>query len=212
MKEVLETDKDKQERDLSQESIIELKKCLEIFSKSNNPEDQEIMKKLFNTLQTFSSTGKVDHDVINSIIEAKNKLVSRNNNPFLPNVPNPISNPIGIINNNPNFNFGFNPNMGKLPFPIPPPLLNPITQNVNFPLFNNLNNNDKIDKFDNKKNIMNMNGLNLSNINNVMNIMNNNIRPPNYKTKPCRNFHSEVGCNREDKCHFIHDLNYAGIY
>jgi hypothetical protein len=59
-------------------------------------------------------------------------------------------------------------------------------------------------------NMMNSNINNRGGENNRDNNNNNNIRPPNYKTKPCRNFHSEVGCNREDKCHFIHDLNYAG--
>jgi hypothetical protein len=35
-------------------------------------------------------------------------------------------------------------------------------------------------------------------------------RPPNYKTVPCRMFHSSVGCSRGEGCHFIHDLQYAG--
>ena len=32
-----------------------------------------------------------------------------------------------------------------------------------------------------------------------------------YKTKPCRNYHSSVGCTRGDGCHFIHDPAYAGV-
>lgn len=35
-------------------------------------------------------------------------------------------------------------------------------------------------------------------------------RPPNYKTVPCRLYHSSVGCARGDFCHFIHDPDYAG--
>jgi hypothetical protein len=32
----------------------------------------------------------------------------------------------------------------------------------------------------------------------------------NYKTKPCNNFHSELGCGRNEGCHFIHDWEYKG--
>ena len=35
-------------------------------------------------------------------------------------------------------------------------------------------------------------------------------RPPNFRTKPCRNFHSSLGCNRGEMCHFIHDPEFAG--
>lgn len=35
-------------------------------------------------------------------------------------------------------------------------------------------------------------------------------RPPNYKTVPCRLFHSPLGCERGEECHFIHDHNHAG--
>ena len=35
-------------------------------------------------------------------------------------------------------------------------------------------------------------------------------RPQNYKTVPCRQYHSAVGCTRGDFCHFIHDADYAG--
>ena len=37
------------------------------------------------------------------------------------------------------------------------------------------------------------------------------FKPQNYKTVPCRFFHSSVGCPRRDECHFIHDYNYVGI-
>ena len=36
-------------------------------------------------------------------------------------------------------------------------------------------------------------------------------RPQNYKTVPCRFFHSNIGCPRGDECHFIHDYNYMGV-
>lgn len=36
-------------------------------------------------------------------------------------------------------------------------------------------------------------------------------RPLNYRTKPCKNFHSPSGCNRGDRCHFIHDTDYPGV-
>lgn len=32
-----------------------------------------------------------------------------------------------------------------------------------------------------------------------------------YKTKPCRNYHSSMGCTRGDGCHFIHDPAFAGV-
>eukprot|EP01017_Pseudomicrothorax_dubius_P017328 TRINITY_DN19583_c0_g1_i1.p1 TRINITY_DN19583_c0_g1~~TRINITY_DN19583_c0_g1_i1.p1 ORF type:complete len:768 (-),score=136.94 TRINITY_DN19583_c0_g1_i1:11-2314(-) len=36
------------------------------------------------------------------------------------------------------------------------------------------------------------------------------FRPNNYKTVPCRLFHSPLGCERGEGCHFIHDYNFAG--
>jgi len=41
---------------------------------------------------------------------------------------------------------------------------------------------------------------------------NNDVKPlpTKYKTRPCRNFHGPVGCNRGDNCHFIHDTNFPG--
>ena len=36
-------------------------------------------------------------------------------------------------------------------------------------------------------------------------------KPNNYKTVPCRLFHSPIGCTRGDNCHFIHDYNFAGV-
>jgi hypothetical protein len=32
-----------------------------------------------------------------------------------------------------------------------------------------------------------------------------------YKTKPCKHFHSSIGCERDVKCFFIHDQLYKGI-
>ena len=32
-----------------------------------------------------------------------------------------------------------------------------------------------------------------------------------YKTKPCRNYHSPLGCKRGDFCIFIHDENFKGV-
>ena len=34
---------------------------------------------------------------------------------------------------------------------------------------------------------------------------------PKRKTVPCRFYHSEIGCEREDNCDFIHDVNYKGV-
>lgn len=36
-------------------------------------------------------------------------------------------------------------------------------------------------------------------------------KPQNYKTVPCRFFHSTIGCPRGEECHFIHDYNYMGV-
>jgi hypothetical protein len=38
-----------------------------------------------------------------------------------------------------------------------------------------------------------------------------NQKPINYRTEPCRNFHSTIGCTHGDNCHFIHDYDYPGI-
>jgi hypothetical protein len=35
-------------------------------------------------------------------------------------------------------------------------------------------------------------------------------KPMNYRTVPCRNFHSPAGCERGDNCHFIHDFGSEG--
>ena len=35
-------------------------------------------------------------------------------------------------------------------------------------------------------------------------------KPPNYKTVPCRLFHSSVGCTRGEYCHFVHNPQFAG--
>lgn len=35
-------------------------------------------------------------------------------------------------------------------------------------------------------------------------------KPQNYKTMPCRKFHSNEGCERGDNCHFIHDYSFQG--
>ena len=35
-------------------------------------------------------------------------------------------------------------------------------------------------------------------------------KPQNYRTVPCRRFHSADGCDRGDNCHFIHDFQHQG--
>ena len=40
---------------------------------------------------------------------------------------------------------------------------------------------------------------------------NNFNKPSNYKTVPCRLFHSSAGCSFGDKCNYIHDYNFAGV-
>lgn len=35
-------------------------------------------------------------------------------------------------------------------------------------------------------------------------------KPRNYKTVPCRLYHSDLGCDHGDSCHFIHDAQYQG--
>jgi hypothetical protein len=35
-------------------------------------------------------------------------------------------------------------------------------------------------------------------------------KPQNFRTVPCRRFHSPDGCERGDNCHFIHDFQYQG--
>ena len=42
------------------------------------------------------------------------------------------------------------------------------------------------------------------------NDMNQLIKPGNYRTVPCRNFHGPNGCTRGDFCHFIHAVGYEG--
>ena len=35
-------------------------------------------------------------------------------------------------------------------------------------------------------------------------------KPINFRTVPCRNFHSSEGCTRGDNCHFVHDFDHIG--
>eukprot|EP00358_Blepharisma_japonicum_P003700 CAMPEP_0202954518 /NCGR_PEP_ID=MMETSP1395-20130829/50871_1 /ASSEMBLY_ACC=CAM_ASM_000871 /TAXON_ID=5961 /ORGANISM="Blepharisma japonicum, Strain Stock R1072" /LENGTH=326 /DNA_ID=CAMNT_0049670083 /DNA_START=846 /DNA_END=1823 /DNA_ORIENTATION=+ len=35
-------------------------------------------------------------------------------------------------------------------------------------------------------------------------------KPQNYRTVPCKKYHSSEGCERGDNCHFIHDFQYQG--
>jgi hypothetical protein len=37
------------------------------------------------------------------------------------------------------------------------------------------------------------------------------IKPSNYRTVPCRNYHGPTGCTRGDFCHFIHAHGYEGV-
>ncbi len=115
--------------------------------------------------------------------------------PFMPPMNFPAFNP-NLTNNNDGGEkkLPFNPTMNT-----PNPINNPPPMN-NQPAINPSLNQQPINPSINPP--MNMPGMNPN--------MNPNMRPPNYKTKPCRNFHSEIGCNREIKCHFIHDQKYAG--
>ena len=36
------------------------------------------------------------------------------------------------------------------------------------------------------------------------------IKPGNYRTVPCRNYHGQAGCTRGDFCHFIHATGFEG--
>ena len=35
--------------------------------------------------------------------------------------------------------------------------------------------------------------------------------PQNYRTAPCKNFHSHLGCTRGIRCHFLHVEKYKGV-
>eukprot|EP00347_Sterkiella_histriomuscorum_P021810 403332689 len=37
------------------------------------------------------------------------------------------------------------------------------------------------------------------------------LKPKNYKTVPCRQYHGPEGCSRGDTCHFIHEPQYQGV-
>lgn len=36
------------------------------------------------------------------------------------------------------------------------------------------------------------------------------VNNKNFKTKHCKQYHSDSGCGRGDACHFIHDVEYKG--
>mmetsp|Transcript_23827 Transcript_23827/g.27776 ORF Transcript_23827/g.27776 Transcript_23827/m.27776 type:complete len:87 (+) Transcript_23827:186-446(+) len=40
--------------------------------------------------------------------------------------------------------------------------------------------------------------------------MNSIIKPSNFRTVPCRNFHGPNGCTRGEYCHFIHAQGFEG--
>jgi hypothetical protein len=78
-----------------------------------------------------------------------------------------------------------------------PPIINPL--NPLNPLNNNLNNGNTLGIGEIKKHG-----------NTYNNYVETRMNLAKYKTKPCRNYHSSVGCSRGDACHFIHDPDYAG--
>jgi hypothetical protein len=48
-------------------------------------------------------------------------------------------------------------------------------------------------------------------------IFHNNVQrlrelPDNYRSIPCKNFHSPMGCMRNEFCHFIHLAEYQGNF
>lgn len=99
-------DADKKNETLSKEMIAEIKVCIDVFGKSNNPNDKEIQKQLLDTLNNFSSTKTIDIQIINNIIEYKNNLISKQQQ--LPNLPQNLFPP---------FNRMMMPIPGQLPFP-----------------------------------------------------------------------------------------------
>jgi len=73
--------------------------------------------------------------------------------------------------------------------------------------FNQINNNLQQQQLQNNNN----NNKNKSNLDQRM-IMESaqRMNVAKYKTKPCRNYHSSIGCTRGDNCFFIHDPNFKG--
>lgn len=112
----------------------------------------------------------------------------QNMNPNIPPGLNPIPNlPPGI---NPNLPPGMNPNL--------PPNMNPNVPPFMFPgmvpQFNKI-----------------MEPQRVENIPNIPPPISSKINMQKYRTKPCRNYHSSLGCKRGEYCIFIHDPAFAGV-
>lgn len=72
--------------------------------------------------------------------------------------------------------------------------------------FNQINNNLQQQQLQNNNNNKNKSNLDQRMIMESAQRMN----VAKYKTKPCRNYHSSIGCTRGDNCFFIHDPNFKG--
>ena len=138
-------------------------------------------------------------DQINYLNQAQtqNNLTTQNNNFNKAKFPEMIqqTNTQNIANNIPNTI----PNM---------PMTN--IQNINYALDPNLNVINQLNNYQQQIQNNNIN-RNKSNIDQRM-IMESaqRMNVAKYKTKPCRNYHSSMGCTRGDNCFFIHDPNYKG--
>lgn len=92
---------------------------------------------------------------------------------------------------------------------------NPINMNMNNVLNYNISQGVLINPLKNNLNLNSFQGTN-EKVNNPIVYQNNQFESKmnlsKFRTKPCRNFHSAVGCNRGEQCHFIHDPKFAGTF
>ena len=138
-------------------------------------------------------------------------------NQGMPNPIQPLNNFVNqkfseIIQQQQTNNQNLNTNINNT-FPNSLPNFGPMNNlpNTNFPgLDQNLNMINQITNFQqhNQNNISNRSNSNLDQRMIMESAQRMNLAK--YKTKPCRNYHSSIGCTRGENCFFIHDPNFKG--
>ena len=167
---------------------------LQSYIQQNKDKEPEKMHKILDILKNFAFQNNIINQNFNFNTQNLNicgEDVNRKINLLHSAVSNQyISNP---INNNINSISGLNSNNPANHF-----ATNPINNNPSY----DYNNDDKKSKF-----IFNLDSFDSIEKKHFY----NNVKPHNYKTKPCRKYNSTSGCSRGDFCHFIHDSSVKGI-
>lgn len=150
---------------------------------------QESLNEINNRLNNMKDITQEQKNNIKALLSKMPKAERNNSVPLFTSPINPL--PF----NYPNYNLGMGMNM-PFPQPIQPPIKT--HPQISQPSHNSQQSHPYNNYMDQSKRMPNES-------------MNSKMNLSKYKTKPCRNYHSSVGCNRDINCYFIHDTNYKGV-